>query len=120
MLKEYGDIDVVLDPFPFSGGMTSCEALWMGVPVLTLLGGKPAGRQTAGFLRTVGLPEWITISLAQFVARAQEIASEYGELESIRFELRERMTVSTLCDGEKFTKNLEAVYREMWRAWVSK
>ncbi|MBK5276957.1 MAG: tetratricopeptide repeat protein [Desulfuromonadales bacterium] len=119
MLKEYGDIDIALDPFPFSGGMTSCEALWMGVPVLTLLGNKPAGRQTSGFLRTIGLPEWVTISVEQFLSRAQEVASEYEKLKSIRFELRKRMIASTLCDGVSFTSHLEARFRSMWQTWVT-
>jgi predicted O-linked N-acetylglucosamine transferase (SPINDLY family) len=120
MLREYGDIDIILDPFPFSGGMTSCEALWMGVPVLTLLGDKPAGRQTAGFLRTIGLPEWVTMSPEQFVTRAKEAASDHDELNTIRFGLRERMIASTLCDGVSFTRNLEAAYRTMWKAWISR
>lgn len=115
MLKEYGDIDIALDPFPFSGGMTSCEALWMGVPVVTLLGDKPAGRQTAGFLRTIGLPEWVTMSPEQFISQAQLAASDYGQLKLLRFGLRGRMTASTLCDGVSFTRNLEALYCQMIR-----
>ncbi len=110
MLKEYGDIDIALDPFPFSGGMTSCEALWMGVPILTLMGNKPAGRQTASFLRTIDLPEWITFSQEQFIAKAKEAAFKFEELKKIRFELRARMMASTLCDGAKFTRNLEELY----------
>jgi protein O-GlcNAc transferase len=70
MLAEYGDLDIALDPFPYSGGLTSCEALWMGVPVLTLLSDKPAGRQTAGFLRTIGIPELITQTPDEFVRQA--------------------------------------------------
>jgi len=110
MLKEYGDIDIALDPFPFSGGMTSCEALWMGVPILTLMGNKPAGRQTASFLRTIDLPEWIIFSQEQFIAKAKETAFKLEELKKIRFELRARMMASTLCDGAKFTRNLEELY----------
>lgn len=114
MLKEYGDVDIALDPFPFTGGLTSCEALWMGVPVLTLLGDKPAGRQTAGFLRTIGLPEWVTFTQEQFVSRAKEVASDYQALKLLRIGLRERMRASTLCDGVNFTKNLEELFCHIW------
>jgi len=113
MLLEYGDVDIALDPFPFSGGMTSCEALWMGVPVLTLLGDKPAGRQTAGFLRTIGLTEWVALTEEQFVSRAIHAASNPEGLKAIRYGLRDRMTVSTLCDGVRFTQNLESIFREI-------
>lgn len=118
MLKEYGDIDIALDPFPFSGGMTSCEALWMGVPVLTLPGDKPAGRQTAAFLQAIGLSELISASPDQLIARAVELAADHDKLKSIRVGLRKRMTASTLCDGVKFTRNLEAAYRLMWQRRV--
>lgn len=113
MLQEYGDVDITLDPFPFSGGMTSCESLWMGVPVLTLLGDKPAGRQTAGFLRTIGLPEWVALTEEQFVSHAIHAASNPEGLKTVRYGLRDRMTASTLCDGVRFTQNLESVFREI-------
>lgn len=116
MLMEYGEIDIALDPFPFSGGMTSCEALWMGVPVLTLLGDKPAGRQTAGFLQTIGLSDWVTFTQEQFVSRAIAAASEHEKLKIIRLELREKMAASTLCDGARFTRNLESTFKEIYDA----
>lgn len=113
MLQEYGDIDIALDPFPFSGGMTSCEALWMGVPVLTLRGDKPAGRQTAGFLRTIGLGEWVADSWEQYLSRITAAAADRHRLEALRFSLRDLMTASTLCDGAAFTRNLESLFLSM-------
>jgi protein O-GlcNAc transferase len=113
MLQEYGDIDIALDPFPFSGGMTSCEALWMGVPIITLSADKPAGRQTAAFLRTIGLTELITSSPELFIDKAVHLANDLEKLESIRFELRDKMLNSTLCDGVRFTRNLEELYLQI-------
>ena len=117
MLAEYGDMDIALDPFPFSGGMTSCEALWMGVPVVTLWGDKPVGRQTAGFLRTIGIPEMIALTPDEYVGLAVNLSGDVERLSQMRRELRDRMRASLLCDGERFTRNLEQVYRTIWEKY---
>ncbi len=117
MLAEYGEIDIALDPFPFGGGLTSCEALWMGVPVVTLPGDRPASRQTIGFLRHVGLEDCVAATPADYVARAAALAADPGRLMGLRQALRPRMAASPLCDGAIFTPTLEAAFRQMWQRW---
>ncbi len=117
MLGEYGDVDIGLDPFPFCGGLTSCEALWMGIPIVTLPGTRPVSRQTLGFLNQVGLPELSAPSRERYVAIASELAGDLDRLAALRAGLRARMAASSLCDGPRFTRGLEAAYRTMWRTW---
>ena len=112
-LAEYNDVDVALDPFPFTGGLTSCEALWMGVPVLTLLGATPIGRQTASFLEAIGLPELIARDEDEFLALALALAGDLPRLAALREGLRDRMAGSPLCDGARFAGDLEQGYRTM-------
>jgi predicted O-linked N-acetylglucosamine transferase (SPINDLY family) len=119
VLGEYADVDIGLDPFPFSGGVTSCEALWMGVPVITLPGARPVSRQTLGFLAAVGLENLVASDADQYVALAQGLAADLTGLAGLRAGLRERMHGSTLCDGGLFTRALEEAYREMWRRWCA-
>ena len=106
LLAAYADIDLALDPFPFGGGMTTLEALWMGVPVLTLLGDRPAGRQSASFMRTLNLPNFVAGNRAEYVHRAIEISADPG-LALIRENLRQRMQVSALCDAQGFTQEFK-------------
>src|SRR5271168_1320783 len=84
MLAQYGDIDVALDPFPFGGGLTSCEALWMGVPVTTMPGDRPASRQTVGFLDLLGLGECAARSPTEYVRCATELAADPDRLMTLR------------------------------------
>lgn len=120
MLAEYGDMDIALDPFPFSGGLTSCEALWMSVPVVTLPGSRSVSRQTQGFLRSIGLPELVAPSADEYVRIATDLAADHPRLSELRRTLRRRMAASPLCDGYVFTRNLEAAYRTMWENWCRK
>jgi protein O-GlcNAc transferase len=115
MLAQYGDIDIALDPFPFSGGVTTCEALWMGVPVVTLPGEGAASRQTLGFLRAIGRTEWAARSAEDYVRIASGLAADRGRLDEIRMGLRRQVAGSPLCDGQGFTRALEAAYRGLWR-----
>jgi len=115
MLGEYGDMDLALDPFPFGGGITSCDALWMGVPVLTLPGDRPASRQTLGFLQSLGLDDLVAASPDDYVAKAAQWAGDADRLAELRRTLRPRMAAAPLCDGPLFTRALEAALREMWR-----
>jgi protein O-GlcNAc transferase len=119
MLAQYADIDIALDPFPFCGGLTSCEALWMGVPVVTLPQDRFASRQTLGFLRTLGLEDLAASSPGDYVAIAAALSADVARRETLRDTLRPRMAVSALCDAKAFTANLEAAYREMWRRWCA-
>ena len=119
MLARYGDVDVALDPFPYSGGLTSVEALWMGVPVVTLAGDRMVARQTAGFLTTIGRTEWIAGDAETYVAIASGLVRDPERLARGREEQRARMAASPLVDGAKFTPALEAAYRAMWRRWCA-
>jgi predicted O-linked N-acetylglucosamine transferase (SPINDLY family) len=120
MLAEYGDVDIALDPFPFSGGLTSCEAMWMGVPVVTLPGNRAVSRQTLGFLRAIGMPELAASSADEYVRIATELAADQPRLADLRRTLRRQMAASPLCDAYVFTRNLEAAYRTMWENWCEK
>jgi predicted O-linked N-acetylglucosamine transferase (SPINDLY family) len=116
-LRWYDAVDIALDPTPYSGGTTTCDALWMGVPVLTVPGPRPASRSSASILTTVGLPEWIASTPSDYVQRALQFSRELELLSSLRVSLRERTRTSPLMDEERFTRDLELAYREMWRRW---
>jgi predicted O-linked N-acetylglucosamine transferase (SPINDLY family) len=117
MLAEYGDVDIALDPFPFCGGLTSCEALWMGVPIVTLPGSRAVSRQTLGFLSPIGLAELSAETAERYVTIAAGLAGDRDRLAALRAGLRERMAASPLCDGAAFARGLEAAFRAMWRTW---
>jgi predicted O-linked N-acetylglucosamine transferase (SPINDLY family) len=119
MLAEYGEMDIALDPFPFSGGLTSCEAMWMGVPIVTMPGSAPPSRQTLGFLKVLGLSQWAATSVEDYVRIATTLAADIDGLTVWRRELRSRMKASPLCDGPAFTRELEAVLRTIWRNWCA-
>jgi len=119
LLEQYGDIDIALDPFPFSGATTTCEALWMGVPVVTMPGPLPAGRQTLALLRVIGLPEFIADSKESYVDIALRHAADLNSLESLRQRIRGMMAMSPLCDGKRFTHELMAAYRIIWQRWCA-
>jgi len=116
MLGEYGDVDIALDPFPFNGGMTTLEALWMGVPLIALAGQGIVARQSASALRNVGLPELIFADAQSYIRGAVELARDRERLTALRSSLRERMSASPLCQAERFTRDLERLYRRMWHA----
>ncbi len=118
-LSVWHEVDISLDTLPWSGATTSCEALWMGVPVLTLLGNRHAGRVTASFLNALGLHEWITATPDAFVEQAVRAASDLPGLSALRGRLRDAMRSSALCDAAAFVQDLEAAYRTMWRRWCS-
>jgi len=117
-LGVYAEIDVSLDTFPCTGGVTTCESLWMGVPVLSLCGVRPAGRNSAALLARVGLGDWAVQTPAQYLAFAESLRNDLDRLARLRAGLRERMT-ATFCDARRFTPLLEEAYRTMWRRWCS-
>jgi protein O-GlcNAc transferase len=117
-LKIYEEIDIGLDTLPCSGGVTTCESLWMGVPVLTLCGIRPAGRNSAAILSRVGLGDWVAQTPEQLLALAQHQTSDLDRLTQLRNGLRDRVT-ATLGDAQRFTRELEEAYRSMWRRWCA-
>lgn len=117
LLACYGEVDIALDPFPYSGGLTTCEALWMGVPVITWPGELAQGRHSASHLTNVGLSEFIAGSAAEYVERATRWANDIPALSALRACLRENMAISNLCDGAKFTLVFESELRRIWRQW---
>ena len=119
MLAEYGDVDIALDPFPFCGGLTSAEALWMGVPVVTLPGDRPASRQTLGFLNQIGLRELAATSGDEYVRIATELAADPVRRAELRRGMRARISASPMCDGALQARGLEAAARQMWRRWCA-
>jgi predicted O-linked N-acetylglucosamine transferase (SPINDLY family) len=119
MLAEYGDIDIALDTFPYNGGATTCEALWMGVPVITLEGDTPISRQSKAFLYTIGYPEWVTSNVDEYADVIHKLIVSVDALQEIRSNLRQKMASSALCDGKTFTGNLESAYRQMWQKWCA-
>ncbi|MDD9925664.1 MAG: tetratricopeptide repeat protein [Rhodospirillaceae bacterium] len=106
-LAAYSQIDIALDPFPYNGTTTSCEALWMGVPVLTLRGNRHASRVGASLLTQIGHEDWICDTLAAYIGTAKTLASDWQNLARIRQSLRDRMASSPLCDGRDFCHRLE-------------
>jgi predicted O-linked N-acetylglucosamine transferase (SPINDLY family) len=118
-LALYERIDLALDPFPFSGSATTCDALWMGVPVVTCPGQTFAGRHSLSHLSAVGLTETIAGDLDQYVALAVTLAHDLPRLAGLRAGLRERTAASPLCDGPRFARDLLALLRDVWRQWTA-
>ncbi|MDH5512213.1 MAG: hypothetical protein OEY27_03280, partial [Gammaproteobacteria bacterium] len=113
----YNEIDVALDPFPYNGATTTCESLWMGVPVITLAGKWHAGRVGASILTQAGLTELIGSSFEDYVRIAVELANDPARLSEWRRTLRARMEASPLCDEKAFARAVEEAYRTMWKSW---
>lgn len=112
-LQSYGDVDVVLDTFPFNGGTTTCEALWMGVPTLTLEGRNIISRQGAAMLRAADLPDWVATDADDFVAKAVRHCSDVERLSALRASLRERARGSALFDTKAFAAEWERAVEGM-------
>jgi len=119
LLACYNQVDIALDPLPYSGGLTTMEALWMGVPVITLPGATFASRHSLSHLSTVGLPELIAGNRDDYVNIAVGLAGDLPGLADLRAGLRERMSASPLCDGRKFADGFAANLRDIWRRWCA-
>jgi protein O-GlcNAc transferase len=114
-MSLYRRIDLGLDPFPFNGMTSTCDALWMGVPVLTLPGEMPASRAGLSLLSSVGLTEFAASSEEDYV----RMAADLPRLADLRATLRSRMLGSSLMDAPRFARSIEAAYRSMWKAWCA-
>ncbi len=113
-LRLYNQVDIALDPFPYNGTTTSCEALWMGVPVITLRGERHVGRVGTSLLTRVGLTELIAESESDYIAKAVHLAGDLDRVRTLRAALRGRMQDSPLRNPKAFAQSVEHAYREMW------
>jgi predicted O-linked N-acetylglucosamine transferase (SPINDLY family) len=116
-VATYGRIDIALDPLPWGGGITTCDALWMGVPVVSLVGRTAVGRGGKSILSNIGLGELAARRTRQYVQTAIALAESPSRLVELRGSLRQRMLTSPLMNARKFARNVENAYREMWRQW---
>ena len=119
-LNLYNQVDLHLDSIPYTGCTTTCEALWMGVPTLTLAGTRKMERMSASILHSVGLDDCIAHSAAEYVQKAIALAQNPDYLQSLRSNMRERMFHSPLLDVKNMTSTLEAAYRQMWQIYIEK
>jgi len=119
LLARYAAIDIVLDTFPFTGSTTTFEALWMGVPVITLMGDHMVARWSGSMLKKLKLDELIANDEAEYIEIAKGLAQDLDRLESLRAGLRERVAKSPLCDEKKRAHQLERAFRWMWVKWCA-
>lgn len=114
LLHGYGQVDISLDPFPFGGGYTSLESLWMGVPVITWPQSRVAGRQTYSFLKAIGLDEFIAADEVNYLRIAKQFADDLPRLAQLRAGLRDRMRASPLMDAQRLTRYLEQIMVDLY------
>ncbi|MEW6330080.1 MAG: tetratricopeptide repeat protein [Pseudomonadota bacterium] len=119
-LGLYRQVDIGLDPFPYNGTTTTCEALWMGVPVVTLAGAAHAGRVGLSLLSRLGLAELAAGNEEEYLALAAGLARDTSRIRELRQGLRRRLRESSLCRGPAFARDVEQSYRAMWQAWCNK
>lgn len=118
-LHLYGRIDISLDPFPYNGITTTCDAMWMGVPVVALAGRRPAARAGLSLLNTIGLPEFVAHNEDDYVRIVTNLANDRNRLANLRSSLRERMRQSSLMDAPRFARSMENAYRNAWKHWCA-
>jgi len=118
-LGLYNRVDICLDTFPYNGTTTTCEALWMGVPVVVLAGDRHAGRVGVSLLEQMQMTDWIAYDVDSYVARAVSAAQDLATLAHLRAGLRDRMASSLLCDGQRLARELEESFRHMWERWCA-
>lgn len=119
-LRQFAAVDIALDSWPYGGGTTTFDALWMGVPVLTLTGERSASRSAASILGALGLEDWVAGSAEDYVARAVRKAGDTAGLAALRAALRGRLEASPLMDEAAFARGVEAAYRRLWREWCAR
>ncbi len=119
-LNFYNEIDIGLDPFPYNGTTTTCEALWMGVPVVTIMGDRHAGRVGASIMNQIGLRELLVAeNEKKYIEIAVSLAKNIDKLSMIRKHMRQKMINSPLCDAQFFAQKIENAYKKMWGKYIS-
>jgi predicted O-linked N-acetylglucosamine transferase (SPINDLY family) len=118
-LAAYHRVDIALDPFPFNGATTSLEGLWMGVPLVTCSGDRLVARQGASILNNLGMASWVAADTATYAAIAAERAKDLAGLAQLRSRLRAELLASPLCDEQRFARNLEQAFRDMWQTYCA-
>ncbi|MCE7973110.1 MAG: hypothetical protein DYG92_02110 [Leptolyngbya sp. PLA1] len=119
-LALYAEVDIALDPTPYNGTTTTCEAIWMGVPVVTLAGDRHRARVGASLLTTIGLADFVALDEDDFVRRASALAADPPRRAALRTSLRTRMAGSALCNGRAYAHRFELAVRGMWREWCER
>ena len=115
--QRFAGVDIALDPFPYAGGTTSVESLWMGVPVLTLRGDRYVAHMGESILHNMQMPEWIAADPADYAMKAAAFAGDLPALAALRRDLRHRFVTSPLADAPSFARHFEEALRGMWRKW---
>lgn len=118
-LAQYGQVDIALDTYPYHGTTTTCESLWMGVPVVTLAGSAHAARVGVSLLTNAGMSDWIAQSADGYVDIAARAAADTVSLTTLRGGLRQRLLASPLCDQDAFARRFEVALRTMWTTWAT-
>lgn len=118
-LKMYSKMDIALDSYPYNGTTTTCEALWMGVPVISLVGDHHASRVGLSILSRIDMKFFAASSKAEYIAKSTALAKNPEALAKIRTTMRNRIMASSLCDAKKFIVHVEAAYRKVWRQWCA-
>jgi predicted O-linked N-acetylglucosamine transferase (SPINDLY family) len=117
-LRQYGHVDLALDTQPYSGGLTTCEALWMGVPVICCPGSGFASRHSTSHVTNAGYGQFVAENMEQYVEKAVEWADRLDELAIIRSQMREQVAISPLCDGPAFARDWLALVKQAWNAKI--
>lgn len=118
-LRAYHAVDIALDPVPYSGGLVTCEALWMGVPVVTLKGKRFAGLHSTSHLRNAGLPDWVADSPEQYISTVKSWSERLPELSTLRAGLRAQAKSSPLGDSAQYAHDFESFLQESWKTWCT-
>ncbi len=118
-LGRYDEVDIALDPFPFNGATTTFQALWMGVPVVSLAGETFISRAAGSILHHAGLGDLTVDTPEAYVACVRDLAGDLERLRTLRANLRERMATSPICNAPAHTRSVETAYRDMWRKWCA-
>jgi protein O-GlcNAc transferase len=119
-MLTYNRLDIALDPIPYVGGTTTCDALWMGVPLITMPGQTAISRGGVSILNNIGLPELIAQTPAEYIEIARTLANDKNRLATLHATIRDRMTASPLMDAKRFASDMENAYRTIWLAWCQK